>query len=643
VAVTITSIGGVGDSNVFGSKINNLGQVIGSYENSAGVERSFLWQNGELHDLDSELNISGYYPVSINNRGQIVIVQSVSPGKVGASQIVLLNGNSLTGATVSALAPAPQGTGEPVAINDQGWVVGTDFVGAGSYQPAVWKNGSATDLSIPSGGDPAVLSLLGSVPFAFSSATGVNNSGQIVGTAYTAGAMYSAGCLWQNGSVTVLGLLPGDYQGQALAINNLGIIVGNSGNWHPVTWYNGVITQLPALNSGSAGIAQTTSINDVGMIGGWSDDTAVAAQPQYAVIWHDGSIVNLNTLLPSNSGWDLTSVKSLNDNGQLLVQGYYNGVVSNAVMTIPFSATDAANSTYQNYFTNISVSDSAASVSSNLDALQSLANAGKIASITLTDSGIPTVQISAGQLSNDIAVIKDLSGNFSLSITAPTTATTISGASNALGNTIDFSGTASQYTIIPSGNGTSFSIANGSVIDQVSHVTALKFSDFTDFVASQTPAVAGGISSFQVTTLYAAVLAREPDVAGLAYYENEAANNPGIPITTYAENFLQSPEYTSNTAHNYAQSPAGDAQFITDTYNNLLHRAPEAGAVAWYQANVIAPYLSGPTAGTAAYTNAELAAHAAVLADFSQSAEFQGAVQVTAQNPSSAQHWLILI
>jgi len=58
---------------------------------------------------------------------------------------------------------------------------------------------------------------------------------------------------------------------------------------------------------------------------------------------------------------------------------------------------------------------------------------------------------------------------------------------------------------------------------------------------------------------------------------------------------------------------------------------------------VIVPVLGAATAGTSAYAAAELQAHASVLADFSQSAEFRGDVQVTAQNPSSAQHWLILI
>jgi hypothetical protein len=49
------------------------------------------------------------------------------------------------------------------------------------------------------------------------------------------------------------------------------------------------------------------------------------------------------------------------------------------------------------------------------------------------------------------------------------------------------------------------------------------------------------------------------------------------------------------------------------------------------------------TAGTTAYTAAELAAHAVVLSDFSASAEFLANIEITAQHPASAQHWLVLL
>ena len=289
----------------------------------------------------------------------------------------------------------------------------------------------------------------------------------------------------------------------------------------------------------------------------------------------------------------------------------------------------------------VAVADSAANVVASLDGLESLAAAGKLTSITLTAPGVPSLSVTPAQLAADQSALHEISGAFTVSVAPPAGGGTVAGTLG-IGTTVTLSGDASTYAVTASGDGQSFSIAHGSVTDHVSGVTAVQFGDFTDIVASQ-KAVAGGVSSFQVASLYAAVFAREPDVVGLAYYENMAATSPALPITLYAQNFLSSPEYTSNSAHAYAQSALGDGKFITDTYTNLLHRAPGSGDVAWYLANVIAPYLTGAAPGSAAYGAAELQAHAALLADFSQSSEFQGDVSITAQHPADAAHWLILI
>jgi len=128
----------------------------------------------------------------------------------------------------------------------------------------------------------------------------------------------------------------------------------------------------------------------------------------------------------------------------------------------------------------------------------------------------------------------------------------------------------------------------------------------------------------------------------LAFYQSYLSANPNTPLTTFAQYFLASSEYASNSAHDYAESTAGDTQFITDCYENLLHRAPESGAIPYYL-NVIDSFTNGLAAGTAAYAAAQTLGHAYVLTYFSQSAEFLSDVQVTAANPSSAQHWLVLI
>ncbi len=298
----------------------------------------------------------------------------------------------------------------------------------------------------------------------------------------------------------------------------------------------------------------------------------------------------------------------------------------------------------------LSLSDSATNIgtalSANIDTLQKYVApapdfaAGQLTSIVLTDTGIPTLSMTSVQATSDAATLHDISGYFSVTQTATGANQSIGGVSNALGNTVAFSGSSSQYLISPTGDGVHFTVASSGSTDVLSNIQALRFSDLTLIVA-QTPGTASAPTTGNITELYGAVFGRLPDVAGLAYYQNELQANPLIPITLFAQDFLASPEYTA--AHSYAATTAGDSQFITDSYNNLLHRAPAAGDVAWYEANVIAPFLTGLVPGTAAYAAADTLAHAYVITDFSASPEFLAQVQVTASNPASVQHWLVLI
>ena len=284
--------------------------------------------------------------------------------------------------------------------------------------------------------------------------------------------------------------------------------------------------------------------------------------------------------------------------------------------------------------------DTAATIQSNLDALQPLATAGSLPAINLTDSGTPTIAVTATQLSADSAVLKDIAGSFVLEVTAPTNGGAVAGLAGH-GNEVVFSGTASQYAVTQGVNASSLNVTNaaGLAVTTLTNVTALQFSDLTEIVA-QTPGN-GTVTTGNITELYAAVFGREPDISGLAFYQGVLQANPSLSLLTFAQWFLASPEYANNPAHAYQQSAAGDAQFITDSYANLLGRTPESGAIPFYQ-NVIEQFTQGLTPGSAAYSNAQALGHATVLVYFSASPEFLSDVEITAQAPASAHHWLQL-
>jgi hypothetical protein len=291
---------------------------------------------------------------------------------------------------------------------------------------------------------------------------------------------------------------------------------------------------------------------------------------------------------------------------------------------------------------SVAVSDDAAQVAAHLDALTAVAAAHKLAAITLSDGGVPTLDLTPRQVTADAAALQAITNNFQLVEEAASPDLTLSGLAGH-GNTVLFADIAADYTIVAAGDGTSLSVTDSgtgrSSVDQLSQIQALQFSDVTEIVATA-PGVAGAVTSGNVAELYGAAFGREPDVAGLAYYEHIVQTDPALPLTTFAQWFLASPEYVA--AHSYPQTAAGDAQFITDLYANLLHRAPETGAVAYYQA-VVQQVTQGLTAGSAAFTAAESTAHATILADVASSTEFLSDVQITAAAPAGATHWLLLI
>jgi uncharacterized membrane protein len=125
-----------------------------------------------------------------------------------------------------------------IALNDNGVVVGEIVNPDGSVALGQWFQGALTNLGVPSGLSGPITSL---------SASGINDSGTIVGTVGT-----STGALpfmYSGGTFTVLPLAnPHDSGGMARAINNAGQIVGSDlGPPGPQAWVwsNGRYTSLP--------------------------------------------------------------------------------------------------------------------------------------------------------------------------------------------------------------------------------------------------------------------------------------------------------------------------------------------------------------------------------------------------------------
>lgn len=127
--------------------------------------------------------------------------------------------------------------------------------------------------AIASVATPTVHELPTPAGYQSSEATAVNNLGTVVGYAAN-GFIDTVAVKWsRNGTVTVLGALPGDRYSDARGINDLGEIVGSSSNddgvQHAVEWNAaGTITDLGVEPGYRLSISEGNAINDFGEVAG---------------------------------------------------------------------------------------------------------------------------------------------------------------------------------------------------------------------------------------------------------------------------------------------------------------------------------------------------------------------------------------
>ena len=184
-----------------------------------------------------------------------------------------------------------------------------------------------------------------------------------------------------------------------------------------------------------------------------------------------------------------------------------------------------------------------------------------------------------------------------LTLTGGTGTATLDGGAGV--DTAVYSGARAGYTVTRTDTG--FTVKHAAGTDTLVSVERLKFSDA--LVALDTAGNAG-----KAYRLYQAAFNRTPDQGGLGYQMK--ALDDGLNIAQVAANFIASPEFQRT------YGALNDTQFVTQLYQNVLHRAPDAGGLSFHTNNL----------ATGANTRAN------VLVGFSESPENQAALIGTIQN-----------
>ena len=153
------------------------------------------------------------------------------------------------------------------------------------------------------------------------SANDINEFGMIVGRIGTVAFMTTMNDL----SPQSIGTLGGS-SSEALGVNDLSQIVGNastSGNeTHAFLYSGGTMIDLGTLGGD---LSSANEINVHSQIVGFSRIDLNTSDTR-AFIWQNGTMTDLNTLIDPGSGWVLERATSINDLGQIVGVGTFNGM-----------------------------------------------------------------------------------------------------------------------------------------------------------------------------------------------------------------------------------------------------------------------------------------------------------------------------
>jgi len=300
---TMTDIGTLGGSGAFGFAINDLGQVVGNSRVPGDTTtHSFFYANGVMQDI-SVVNSGAtrFFGYGLNNLGLVASCtsgNSIHPAIYNPFTQQITDLGTLGSETYD-------GFGNATGINDFGVAVGYSYFSSGAEHAFVYSNGHMTDLRTL-GGSSGV-----------SDARAINNAGTIVGgSSYTVGGMVRA-VIWVHGSI--LDISQG-MQSDATDINDSGDVVGTlTAIGRAYLWHNGTMQMLGTLPGGTSSYA--SGINNRGEIVGTGYISTTNRLQYHAFIYRDGNMFDINNLVSTNSGYVMANAFGINNSDQILCWG----------------------------------------------------------------------------------------------------------------------------------------------------------------------------------------------------------------------------------------------------------------------------------------------------------------------------------
>ncbi len=337
VEYEVVNLGTLGGTRSVALGLNDRSEAVGWSLDSSNRMQAFVWRNGTLTGLGNLPGGTGSVATAINNAGAIVGYAATNASRSNAFLY--------SAGTMQSLGTLGGRQSEAWAINENADITGLSDLplgGAIYFEPFLWRTNF----------------MAGIVPFSekeTATGFGINAAGLIVG--YTIldipDSNRTWGFIWIDansnsvhdpGEMKPLGTLGGQYS-EAYAINRSGQVVGwastnnssivpyhaylitpENGVWKKPTYSNTDRTNTLMRDLGALGSPANNSVanalNDRTWVVGFSTTNATSSR---AFLWRNDVMVDLNDLIPTNSGWVLTNATGINYHNEIVGSGLYQG------------------------------------------------------------------------------------------------------------------------------------------------------------------------------------------------------------------------------------------------------------------------------------------------------------------------------
>jgi probable HAF family extracellular repeat protein len=347
---TVTDLGTLGGSFTHAEYINASGQITGSSQNADGEEHAFLYDGGTMTDLGTLGGVLSFAS-GINALGDVIGQSDTSGatarlafvynstgmhelslgGNVSNTMILTDAGQVLGDAETTATDPDTSspirhaflynstgmhelsfggGNSDGYGINSSGQVIGRSYKVDGTSHAFLYSSGTLNDMGTLSGPN--------------SSADNFTASGKITGSSQTVvvdgyeDVYHSHSFMYSSSTMTDISLGYTASDSYILMVNSSDDVLGyeyTSGGDERAFVYDGTGAH-ELLLSGSYSFPGY--INGAGQAVGSSEITGGAI---HALVFGDGVTQDLNDLIDSNSGWELSTGDDISDAGLIIGTG----------------------------------------------------------------------------------------------------------------------------------------------------------------------------------------------------------------------------------------------------------------------------------------------------------------------------------